>query len=286
MNYAIPSWIQPADEVGNFARGISQGASIGEAQARQMQQAAEMAQQRQMQQEKLAADALQRQTEMETQKEYRKAQQSLEQQRIQDAQDRAAESARHNTTMEGFRGQEVGAKGDLAATKYLAQQKFAKAYQDHIEAGDKDPMLSALLDVPEMITPTTLSTGARGGQASRNMAPSTAYAIYKDLSAKGDARTPEESQAMEAARGIVHGALNVAPKAPPKLDTTIGSPPSNDLTPPMPPGQQYDLMPVGPSMASPAAAAPAKRLKVKGPGGKTGTVPEGTELPDGWELVE
>ena len=38
--------------------------------------------------------------------------------------------------------------------------------------------------------------------------------------------------------------------------------------------------------ASPSPAKSSKRLKVSGPGGKRGTVPEGTKLPEGWSYVQ
>lgn len=40
--YAIPNWIQPADEAGHYARGLQIGAQIGEAQAAQLQQQHQM----------------------------------------------------------------------------------------------------------------------------------------------------------------------------------------------------------------------------------------------------
>lgn len=293
-SYPIPSWLQPSDPTGNLLAGLRQGAALGEAQAQQAQFQQQLVAHQQEQQQRLQAEALRTQAEMATQKAYREAQQSLAQDRLKEEAKRAEEIARHNAQMEAYRGQEVAGKTSDEAAKYLARQKFATAYQQHLQAGDKDPMMAALLDVPEMITPTTLNTGARGARGGA-ISPSAAM-TYRHALEQMSPETDEErdliKQRKQAADSVIDSALGIQKEAP-KLDLSM-PPPSSPFGLDVPMPQLNTPMPVMPPPAA-QSLAPAsdvvapKRIRVKSPEGKIGNIPE-SQLDDalaaGYSKVE
>jgi len=73
-----------------------------------------------------------------------------------------------------------------------------------------------------------------------------------------------------------------------RINKIVGIPPSPLLTakPPTPPTNFAPKETQAAPAPTPNPANPVKRVRVVGPGGKKGTVPEGATLPEGWKLAE
>lgn len=108
----IPNWLKPADEAANYLHGLAVGQQAAEAQARLAEQQSRVAMEAQAHQETLQQRSLEDAQRIQVTKAYHDAEIGLQQQRLQEVQQEAAQ------------------KTHQAAAKLSQQLKFNQVYKD------------------------------------------------------------------------------------------------------------------------------------------------------------
>lgn len=277
MLMPVAPWLHPPDFLGAMEAGSAAG-TRQRAQAASESEAADrlrlaydsLASHEKMQNEtaqaKMAANEAAmdlRRSQMEGLQDYREKQAGFRQQALDTAADSLQERTRHDVSMEEARAAVKSGQATIVEHPEFPGVKFLRnpsGAESRISPSERAP--SVRLDAagkPQGYTgqlSNPVIQSLMGTNAPTALNPQTASVAAPD--------TPASPGFLERASNFLTG------------------------------GGTPEIQPIIPGAIAPSAAdslsaqtAPAsKRVRVVGPGGKKGTVPEGTDLPEGWKLAE